>query len=110
MPVEMAQMQLETMYCTTKERGGGDICPSRTSLARLAAACWLLFHCGSDAAAAGRKSSASGTLSVKDALCIMSIRTMIAAKEKCHPLIQKVLHTPLFPIDLCGQPGCKTQE
>jgi hypothetical protein len=41
-------------------------------------------------AAAGRKSSASGTLSVKDALRIMSIRTMIAAKEKNHPLIQKV--------------------
>jgi hypothetical protein len=39
---------------------------------------------------AGRKSSASGTLSVTDALHMMSIRTMIAAKETSHPLIQKV--------------------
>ena len=39
----------------------------------------------------GRKSSASGTLSVKDALRVMSIRSMIATKDKNYPLVQKVI-------------------
>ena len=46
--------------------------------------------------AAGRKSSASGTLSVREALRVMSIETVVAAKEKSHPLIQKV-NNPFLP-------------
>jgi len=39
----------------------------------------------------GRKSSASGTLSVKDALRVMSVRTMVATKNANNGLIQTVI-------------------
>mmetsp|Transcript_26009 Transcript_26009/g.65622 ORF Transcript_26009/g.65622 Transcript_26009/m.65622 type:complete len:558 (-) Transcript_26009:185-1858(-) len=41
----------------------------------------------------GRKSSASGTLSVKDALRVMSVRTMVATKHANNGLVQQVIDT-----------------